>query len=258
MKANLNSNLLPIINVGMYNSSISPENIFDNYIIDYDYKKGFIKFNSEYYWDNFENDKFTKDIETLASNYLNGTLRNDNGIEVIIKCGKIYSPRAYNYATDNIDIEVDYNKVKVCKFAKDNKKNFDKFLKDNYSSYDGFYSHTSNNYNDWLIDFKDNNVQSVGAVLSYIFKQNCIDNDYSFCEFVFENVSYSDYIDYTQINSEVETVENFVKDNYMTIDTLDVDWEQFNFEVLTIESVRNTMLETIATIENNTLTLNLI
>lgn len=258
MKANLNSNLFPIINVGMYSSGISPENIFDDYMINDDHKEGYIKFNSEYYWDNFQNDKFVKDIEKLAGEYLNGTLSNDNGVEIKLKCGEIYSPRAYNFATDNIDIEVNYNKVKVLKFAKDNRDEFNTFLRDNFSSYDGFYSHTSNNYNDWLIDFKDNNVQSIGAILTYIFKQECEDNHYGFYEFVFENVYYSNYVDYAQISSEIEMVENFVKDNYLTIDTLDVDWEQFDFEVLTSESAKTIMFETIATIENNTLTLNLI
>ena len=42
MKVLLNSNLLPIISVAMYNSSISSENLFDDYSIDSLNKDGLI------------------------------------------------------------------------------------------------------------------------------------------------------------------------------------------------------------------------
>lgn len=256
MKTLLNSNLLPIISVAMYGTTLEPSNLFDDYSINDDKKEGYIHFNSEWYWDNFDNDKYVKHIENLAGSFLNGTIES-NGIEVGVKCGSIYRPKYYNFANDEIDLTVTFNKTKVLNFAKKNKEQFNSFLKNNYSSYDGFRSSTANNYTEWLTDYKDNNSQSIGAVFTFVLSDYIEENisDYNtFSEYVIENTFYTEFVNYTEYDSEVETLENIVKENY-----LNINLETFTFEseILDFEAVQKIVKETIKNIESNTLQLTL-
>lgn len=200
MKTLSNSNLFPIISVGMYDSLISAENLFDDYYINEDKENGYIAYNSEWFWDNFDNELYKKHIEKLAHDFLNGVLCKD-GISITIKCGAIYSPKYYNFATDNIDFEIKYNKAIIRKFAQKNKEQFDLFLKENYSSYDGFCSFTANNFKDWLIDFEENKDQAIGAILTYIFQDECKDKYDEFIHYVYANTSYTEFVDSSQINT---------------------------------------------------------
>lgn len=192
MKALLNTNLFGIINVGMYYSQISPETIFDDWQINDDQKEGYINYNSDQFWYNFNNDLYIKEVQKIASSFLNG-LQSANNIDIEIKCGVIYSPKFYNFATDNLEFYVKFDKRKVLKFAKDNKDTFNQFLKDNYSSRDGFHSFTANNFNYWLDDFKINNVQSIGAILTFIFKDEFEDLQNDFVTECYENLFYSNF-----------------------------------------------------------------
>lgn len=256
MKVTLNSNLFPIIRVGMYNSNISSDSIFDDYTIDDDKENGYIHYNSEYFWDNFQNDKYKKRIGELASEFLDGKIENDNGIEVTIKCKEIYSPKYYNFSTDEIVIDVTFNKTKILQVAKKEREIFNQFLKDNYTSYDGFNSFTSNNYDEWLIDFKDNVSTSIGAVLSYLFQNTIKENRYEFETFVVEGIGYySDYIDSSEYESEVVILTNHIKDNYLDISIDSIDFDQFGFEILDTESCESIFKEVMNEIERNTMSM---
>ena len=74
MKVTLNSNLFPIIRVGMYDSHISSDSIFDDYTINDDKENGYIHYDSDYFWENFQNDKYKKRINELALNTPNSTI----------------------------------------------------------------------------------------------------------------------------------------------------------------------------------------
>jgi len=193
MKTLLNSNLFPIINVGMYNSEISPEFIFDDYTIDEDFKNGDSPYNAEEFWEKFDNSLYVKEIQRRADEFLSGAIE-ANGIRIGIKTGEIYSPKCYNFGTDEIDLTVTFNKNKVRKFAKDNQEDFDKFLRKSYSSYDGFSSLTANNYEDWLVGFNEEDDREVGAVLTYIFKDELEEYREDFKASCQEEMYYSDFI----------------------------------------------------------------
>lgn len=228
MKATINTNLFPIIRVGMYESHIDPNHMFDNWQIDEDKSNGDINYDANYFWEHFNNQAYVNAVKSTAHQFLNGT-HEANGIEVTIKCKEIYSPKYYNFSTDEMVFDVTFNKRKVKQYAKDNRGEFDKFLNDNYSSYDGFCSMTSNNYNEWLYDFNSNEVRSIGAVLSFIFKDDMLEDDfYMTCR---ETLYYWDFIDYKEYDEVYDKVWDYVKQNYMTLnkdkcpikhDTLDV------------------------------------
>lgn len=255
MKAQINTNLFPIISVGMYCSNLSPENIFPNSQIDQDREEGHINYDSEYFDDNFQNDLYVKAIQDKADYYLSGT-HEIEGIKIDIQTGEIYSPRAYNFSTDQLDLEVTYNKSQVKQYAKNNQEEFGEFLKNNYSSYDGFYSHTANNYEDWKEDFKADNPQSIGAILTYLFLEEMDyfhDGFYDFCN---SELFYNEFVDTTPIDEEQQRVENYVKNNYQDfhmeyLDTLELEY-------LDEETVKNIAQSVIRNIDDHTLELELV
>ena len=256
MKVTLNSNLFPIIRVGMYDSHISSDSIFDDYTINDDKENGYIHYDSDYFWENFQNDKYKKRINELASEFLDGKIDNDNGIEITIKCKEIYSPKEYNFATDEIVMDVTYSKMKILQVVKKDTETFNQFLKDNYTSYDGFMSFTSNNYDDWLVDFEENEIRSVGAVLSYLFQERITENRYEFETFVVEGVGYySEYIDSTDYENEVVILKNYIKDNYLDISIDNIDFDQFGFEILDSVSCVSIFKEVFNEIESNTMSM---
>lgn len=214
MKATINTNLFSIIRVGMYGSQIDPEHMFDNWQIDEDKSNGDINYDSGYFWEHFNNQAYVNAVESTAHQFLNGT-HEANGIEVTIKCKEIYSPKYYNFSTDEMVFDVTFNKRKVKQYAKDYRDEFNQFLKDNYSSYDGFCSMTSNNYNEWLYDFNSNEVRAIGAVLSFIFRDDMLEDDfYMTCR---ETLYYWDFIDYKEYDEVYDKVWDYVKQNYMTL-----------------------------------------
>jgi hypothetical protein len=256
MKVTLNSNLFPIIRVGMYNSNISSENVFGDYTIIEDKKNGDINYNVDYFWSHFQNDKYVKRIEQLSGEYLDGKLNNGNGIEITIKCKEIYSPKFYNFSTDEIVMDVTFSKTKILQVVKKEREFFNQFLKEKYSSYDGFSSFTSNNYNDWLMDFKENEISSIGAVLTYLFQDSIIYNNSQFEIFVNEGVGhYSEFIDSADYENEVVILKDYIKSNYLVLNIDTMDFDQFGFKILDNESCVSIFNELINEIESDTMSM---
>lgn len=77
----------------------------------------------------------------------------------------MHSPRYYNYETDKVLIDVDYNFIALVKYCRHtNKDKFNQYLKDNYTSYDGYISFVENSVEgffskDWFNSHKDMAVQ---------------------------------------------------------------------------------------------------
>ena len=91
--------------------------------------------------------------------------------------GKTFSPREYNFKTDELDFEVTIDKTMLAKTLNSLKsdKNFEAFLHDNYTSYDGFMSFTPNNYDELANQVKtqgDEFEQAIGAIITYLAKPN--------------------------------------------------------------------------------------
>ena len=256
MKVTLNTNVFPIIRVGMYNTNISPDEIFDDYNLIEDKENGYIHFTPEYFWDNFKNDLYVKRISELAGDYLNGK-HEFNGVEITIKCKHIFSPREYNFATDELVLDITYNKRKLLKFAKDEREDFNTFLHKNYTSYDGFMSFTANNYDEWLEDFKINEFRSIGAILSYTFEGWEHEYENTFDWYVREQMGYdySEFVDSEDYEAEVVILETYVKDNYKDINVDSIDYDSFEFEILDIDSCKKIVNEVVEKIESHTLPL---
>jgi len=201
MKAKLNTNLLPIISVGMYNTLLDSESIFENQLSEES------KLIQEYFWDNFDNEKYIKKIEKLTQYFIEDYFPVEvEGIKINLKAGEIYSPKYYNFETDQIDFEVTYPKAKLWHYCKKHQEKFNDFLNENYSSYDGFYSYTSNNFWDWSEEYENNNEQEVGAALMFLL-QNCEDtpNQKDFEYYVYKKISYyTEFCDWSEYDAELK------------------------------------------------------
>lgn len=213
MEAELNSNLFPIISVGMYNSPLSPEQVFSDYEMDSDFRNGDSNYDSEYFWEHFDNQKYLKKMEECVDEFLSRE-HEANDIRIAIKVGKIYSPRTYNHATDEVELTVEFDKEEVKKYAKDNREDFGEFLKETYSSYDGFMSLTANNYKQWKKDFELEEEQSIGAVLTYIFKDEVLELRRDFEGKVNEEFYGIEFVDMEERELIISYLEDHVQDRY--------------------------------------------
>lgn len=84
------------------------------------------------------------------------------------------SPQFYNYSTDKLIIEIDFNLTKLKSYINKNKTDFNEYLKDNFTSYDGFWSFVSNNYNDFMDDYNNDDKDRCIQVMLEYFILNCI------------------------------------------------------------------------------------
>ena len=255
MKANLNTNLFPIISVSMYNTFLDSDQFFDRGQIDDDLEEGYIHFNSGYFDDNFNNGEYEKAIQERADYFLTGS-HEANGIEIEIQTGNIYSPSAYNFATDQMELNVKYNKAKVKQYAKNNSEEFNDFLKQHFTSYDGFYSYTANNYEQWKEDFQNDQVQSIGAVLTFIFLDEMEGFQDGFYNCCYESLFYHEFVDTTAIDEEAKMVEDYVCKNYQDFNLEDLG--ALDLELLDESTVLRIAKLKMAEIDNKTLSLDLI
>jgi len=251
MKTKLNSNLFRIVSVAMYGTLLDPDSMFDSYMIESDKDDGYIHFGIDYFWDNFQSQKYKDHIKGLAHSFINGKHKVGN-IEIEIEAGEIYSPKYYNFSNDEIDLTITFDTEAILNEVNKDTQTFNQFLKDKYSSYDGFNSFTSNNYTDWLEDFENKDDTAYGAVLTYIFKDMIEENHNAFIEYVTsENyIDYRDFVDFEEHDNEVKVLHQYVLDNYRTIDIDSIDYESFEFKSLEEADIKKILKEAVLKIDN--------
>jgi len=151
MKFETSTSIIPMLYVGMYDSVLSPESVF-NYEFEDEENKG-RDFDEE--WERFDYTAYKTAVgkkaaaiaERIAEEYLNGK----NGIKAVTSNGDILSPKYYNFSTDvlsiDVEMEEDFMEVLQSNFKKWEKENgaVAKWVKDHYTSYDGFLSAIPNN-----------------------------------------------------------------------------------------------------------------
>ena len=234
---NLSTNLLPLITMGTYDGQICDVNNFiDDYTIDEDYKEGYINYNSETYWDNFDNKKYKTKLFKLSNEYLIDYIKQeltDLNIGILdIECIGIHSPQYYNFSTDslNYDLSVsdNFNHILINLINNLDSKDtnsLSKFLKDNFTSRDGFMSFTDNNIPDLINSINDFEDREISAFLTWYLKGKDIININNWSEFLYENIQSYDYTeflsdDFVAVTNEVRNhIIDYTNQNYMNKDT---------------------------------------
>jgi hypothetical protein len=239
----------------MYGTYLDPDSMFDSYMIESDKEEGYIHFDLDYFWSNFQYDKYRLAIQDRAHSFINGK-HSENNVWVLIKAGEIYSPKYYNFSNDEIDLDVTFSKSKVLNEVNKNITKFNEFLKERYSSCDGFNSFTANNYIEWLEDYNEDKDTAVGAVLTYLFQETIEENREGFIQHVCDDyMDYREFVDFEEHDEEVVVLRNYVYENYNTIDVDSIDEETFKFKVFGLEDIKKLLKEFVLQIDNKTLSL---
>lgn len=201
----LTSSLFPIVQVGTYDGQTCDVNRFiDSYCIDEDFSEGHVDFNSEGFWNRYDNSKFKAEIRKRASDYITDEIKPflvDLGFGITdVVVHDIISPKYYNFSTDelyfDLIVEDDFSEKLVEKVLNEHYgEALAKFLKDNYTSYDGFMSFTANTLDGLIEGIKEGDVREISAFLSWYFINN-------FEGFYWKDCVYEDFPFYTEFLSD--------------------------------------------------------
>lgn len=127
-------------------------------------------------------------VESHAQSVLKG------GIS--IEFSFIWSPEYYNFETDRLYCNIDFDAQEAIKYCADHAEAFEKYLADHFKSRDGFISFMSYDPIDWM-DAAEWDTRHPGHILDFImlneFGQDDVGN---FALKVLEDVDYSIYCDY--------------------------------------------------------------
>lgn len=95
---------------------------------------------------------------------------NDNPINIQIKnFTSLDSPKEYNFRTDRINFDVQFDLQELCKYCFGTyKKEFDNYLRENWSSRSGFCSFIPND----IFRFKRRYSENIDIILEFYFLQN--------------------------------------------------------------------------------------
>jgi hypothetical protein len=272
----LSTNLLPLINVGTYDGQICDVNNFiDDYTINEEYKEGYINYDSETYWDNFDNKKYKTKLFKLSNEYLIDNIKQqliDLNIGILdIQCINIHSPQYYNFSTDtlnfNLSVTDDFNNTLINLINNldyNDTNSLSKFLKDNFTSRDGFMSFTDNNITDLINSINDFEDREISAFLTWYLKGKDIININNWSEFLYENIQSYDYTeflsdDFVDVTFEIRNhIIDYTNQNYTIkdTDTIISDLrEYFEYDDVDDRLITDLVLESFKKIDDNTLKL---
>lgn len=133
---------LPIFS-GFYNTI---HDFDDSYLIDNfredneelckDYKQYYLDYSKEYV--NQFNETYWEEFKKIGINS--------------IEYKSLYSPKEYNYWSDEINVEVDYDFDKIVEFLKTNKEEFTKYIEVHNKSYDWFIPYGTDEFDKYIED----------------------------------------------------------------------------------------------------------
>ena len=213
IEINLNSDLLPLLNVNMYNSTLDSDEVLSNDLEELTEEA------KDLYFDLYDNKKYVEFILNESNKFMQNIWKpiltnlkiigNINFGIYDIEATSIYSPKQYNYGGDelNYKISVDENfdkllKTKLDIIVKNEKTKFEKYL-EQYKSIDGFWSYMPDNIKD-LTEFlnKDNPDydRGISIMLKYMLGDKIKEKQQEFVIQVYE--SEHNYLDFLDKNNE--------------------------------------------------------
>lgn len=121
---------------------------------------------------------YQQSISDYAVELLKDYCINDDNIINSMDFVELSSPRYYNFETDKLVIDIDFNLTNLKLYIKKRKDDFNQYLKDNFTSYDGFISFIANNYDDFMNDYyySDNREKYLNVMIEYYILR-CIYDD---------------------------------------------------------------------------------
>lgn len=181
-------------------------------MIEQDFEDGCTDVHPDYYWSHFDNKKYMEAwdecIQSALEDKLKEMFKYELDMDVEYIPAGYWSPREYNFGHDvnNFILEAeDFSRlISYCQ-AHDK---FEQFLKDNYTSYDGFLSCTANNLVEWREDIDNMEMTAYGAAITFLVQESLYDDLKNYAYEIFENLFYSEFVDYTQLDEFLAELDN--------------------------------------------------
>lgn len=108
--------------------------------------------------------------ETVLNNYTDGTVKS-------FKTTGSYSPREYNFSTDNSELEITVNYTNLKAYVVKHRADFESYLRETFTSYDGFMSYVANNWTDFFKEMSEGDTEhnrNVAIMAGWYFKRECL------------------------------------------------------------------------------------
>jgi len=207
----LNTNILPIVNVGMYESLLSPSNVFNDWLtpeISEALDTDEISYCESASYEHFNSEAYNKIVAKYATELVADFFQKINGVIHVTLHDKadIYSPKEYNFKTDELDFEIEINDVEIQKiksFVRGNV-SFANWLKETYKSYSGFICFMPSTEEAFFKDIEGKEIErALSAYFTFLLRTHLgqlPDDEFG-----------SDYILYERISSN-HGIEEFVTD----------------------------------------------
>ena len=191
-----------LISIGTYDgNNCDPANFMEDYSINEDFKNGDTDYLSGEYWENFDNSKYMEELKRLANSFIQENIAPavvdlDIGIKSIKGVGT-WSPREYNFATDELILEIevgdDFQETSILviqNLGQNEVTSYEKYLKRHCTSYDGFSSFVSNKIPDIIDEIRgDINATELDCFIDWYIEYHC-DEDWSngWTDYLHENI----------------------------------------------------------------------
>lgn len=218
--------IIRVLDFGTYYGTCAAENFFDDDNINDDFNEGYCDYTAEEFWENFDNKLYMEKLVELGATYMKhyvlpDLLKLNIGI-IDIKVDGYYSPREYNFSTDElnftIEVEDDFQDrvISIIKGLEgDALASYKQYLKDHCTSRDGFVSLVSNDISSVLDDIAENvDCREMDCFLDWYFSYNVPDlydtDEMQWYYFLQDNLhSHTDFIDpdykpYSKVKRELE------------------------------------------------------
>ena len=181
MRVALNTNLLPIVNVGMYESLLSPSNIFDDWLpssgITESMTEEEINYCDNALWYHFNSDAYKKLVANYAMAFVVDFFQKIESFASVTLCdgAKIYSPKEYNFHSDTLDFEIEISESEIQKIKITTKDNQDFFawLNNTYRSYSGFICFMPNSKESFAEDIGGSDIErGLAAYFTFLLRKH--------------------------------------------------------------------------------------
>lgn len=178
MKIKLNTNLCPIVNVGMYDSYISLGSRLEDTDYNVERSDNITEEEKNYYYENGDCDteRYKKDVAEIAIKHIKVFFDDIRHIISVKVCDEanIDSPRWYNYRTDELDFEIEIEDSEINKIIEavqdvEAGTGFFEWAYDTYKSYDGFISFMPYRKDEFMEGIQDPNSSDFDRALAMYF-----------------------------------------------------------------------------------------
>ena len=210
MRVLLNTDILPIVNVGMYESLLSPSNIFSGWQSSLGITETMTKDEADYCenasWNYFDTDRYKSLVAKYAMEFIADFFQKINDIATVTLCenAQIRSPKEYNHKSDTLDfsIEIDENEVQKIKDATKDNQTFYTWLRNTYQSHPGFISFMPNSKDSFNEDIEGSDMErGLAAYFTFLLRTHLgcsgeeeFGNDYFLHEKISSNHSIEEFI----------------------------------------------------------------